>query len=185
MKPGAIARTIANNSPIIRILLQDRRNVLVAIDSLHLENQISLAKYGGALYAAVPGKRYTFDMYRPAATYGHLLKENVTNPSRKFYKEHADETVRLTEQLKAVTKRVNELVKMNYSIHYPIWTQQDLYESCHTTTKSLHSMLRLKPWQIMDTTRFLFLERFTLLLKKTRLQELKSVILIKSRSTYT
>jgi predicted SAM-dependent methyltransferase len=93
---------------------------------------------GGILYMAIPDKRYTFDMYRPVTAYGHLLQENKVFPSKQYFVEHCREAVKLSETVKdkkKIEERVQKLVKMNYSIHYHVWTQKEMVEFFYETLK--------------------------------------------------
>lgn len=92
----------------------------------------------GILYMAIPDKRYTFDMHRPITPYSHLLEEHKVYPSKKFYKDHVRETVRLGELQtgrKAIEDRTQELIDMNYSIHYHVWTQKEMVEFFYKTAE--------------------------------------------------
>jgi predicted SAM-dependent methyltransferase len=92
----------------------------------------------GILYMAIPDKRYTFDMHRPLTSYAHLLEEHKIYPSKKFYKDHVRETARLGELLKSrkdIEARTQELIGMNYSIHYHVWTQKEMVEFFYKTAE--------------------------------------------------
>lgn len=96
---------------------------------------------GGVLYMAVPDKRFTFDMYRPITSYAHLLDEHKVQSAEKYYVEHAKEIVNLTELVtddSKVKKRVNELVKLNYSIHYHVWQQRDMIDFFYDTAEKFN-----------------------------------------------
>ena len=87
---------------------------------------------------AIPDKRYTFDMYRPVTSYAHLLEEHRIFPSKKFYKEHCREVVKLTEGAtgkQVIDERIQALVDANYSIHYHVWTQKELIEFFYKTAE--------------------------------------------------
>ncbi len=96
---------------------------------------------GGVLYMAVPDKRFTFDMYRPVTAYNHLLDEHKAQSAQKYYVEHAEEIVNLTELVTAknkVKKRVDELVKLNYSIHYHVWEQRNMIDFFYNTAEKFN-----------------------------------------------
>lgn len=93
---------------------------------------------GGILYMAVPDKRFTFDMYRPITPYAHLIDEHKAQSAKRYYVEHAREIVSLTELVTAeskVKKRVNDLVELNYSIHYHVWQQRDMIDFFYDTAE--------------------------------------------------
>jgi SAM-dependent methyltransferase len=95
-----------------------------------LENMFRVLAQGGVLYLAVPDKRFMFDRDRPVTTIEHLL-EHAENGSAVDRRSHFEEWVRLVDHLTdegAVAARVEELMRQDYSIHYHVWTQAEIFE---------------------------------------------------------
>jgi SAM-dependent methyltransferase len=85
---------------------------------------------GGILYLAVPDKRFTFDHERPVTTVEHLL-EHVEKGPEIDRRAHYEEWVRLVDGVRdgrEVARRVEELMDRDYSIHYHVWTQAEIFE---------------------------------------------------------
>lgn len=94
-----------------------------------IRNMMRVLKKGGVLYLAIPDKRYTFDKDRPSTTLKHLLRDDQEGPewSRR---EHVEEWVRVVEGLKddaAVSAKIDELLGVDYHIHYHVWNQAELF----------------------------------------------------------
>ena len=101
----------------------------------------------GVLFMAIPNKTYTFDMYRPITTYGHLLKEHSEYPSEAMHLEHCREVAQFTEGItesSLINKRAEELKASNYSIHTHVWTQKELTEMFHNITKDFSLNLAIE-----------------------------------------
>jgi SAM-dependent methyltransferase len=91
-----------------------------------LGNMLRVLKPGGILYLAVPDKRYSPDLDRPITSNEHLLKDYRDGPAWSK-RAHFEEWVRLwtyerRHDADAADKRVRELMDMDYSIHYHVWT---------------------------------------------------------------
>ncbi len=87
-------------------------------------------KPGGTLYLSVPDKRYTFDSGRPVTPIGHLFEDYERGPdwSRRG---HFEEWVRLVDKVEdgaGAAERVEKLLGMDYSIHFHVWTQAEMFE---------------------------------------------------------
>lgn len=100
-----------------------------------IENYLRVLKLGGIIYMAVPDKRYTFDNKRPVTSLEHLIRDYKEGPqwSRRA---HFEEWVRLAEKTHTneVEKRIQQLLAMDYSIHFHVWTQESFLEFllyCH------------------------------------------------------
>jgi predicted SAM-dependent methyltransferase len=95
-----------------------------------IENMLRVLKQNGILFIAVPDKRYTFDIDRPVTTYQHLEKD-YRDGGKGSKKQHFEEWVKLvyhiTDELEAA-KKVKALVDINYSIHFHVWTQNEVME---------------------------------------------------------
>jgi predicted SAM-dependent methyltransferase len=94
-----------------------------------LLNVFRVLRPGGVLYLAVPDKRHTFDIDRPVTSFEHLLRDFDEGPhvSRRA---HFEEWVRLVDKVpeKEVSRRVEQLLEQDYSIHFHVWTQREALE---------------------------------------------------------
>lgn len=95
-----------------------------------MDNMIRVLKPEGILYMAIPDKRYTFDVDRPITPFEHIMRDFKEGPgwSRKA---HFEEYTRLVDKVQGedkVRERMNKLLKMNYSIHFHVWTQNEMIE---------------------------------------------------------
>ena len=77
----------------------------------------------------VPDKRHTFDVDRPLTPVDHLLRDHEEGPdvSRRA---HFEEWARLVDRVPAaeVSRRAEQLMEQDYSIHFHVWTQRALLE---------------------------------------------------------
>jgi predicted SAM-dependent methyltransferase len=106
----------------------------------HCENPIDalinifrVLKKDGVLFMCVPDKRYTFDVDRPVTPFKHLVRDYTDGPAWSRT-THFAEWVRKVEKIipdQQAQARVEELLRMNYSIHYHVWTQTELIEFVH------------------------------------------------------
>jgi len=94
-----------------------------------LLNAYRVLRPGGVLYLAVPDKRHTFDVDRPLTPVDHLLRDHEEGPdvSRRA---HFEEWARLVDRVPAaeVSRRAEQLMEQDYSIHFHVWTQRALLE---------------------------------------------------------
>jgi SAM-dependent methyltransferase len=95
-----------------------------------LENMFRVLAPGGIIFLTVPDKRFTFDRDRPVTTTEHLL-EHAENGPGVDRRAHFEEWVRLVDHVsdeRAVAARVDALLEQDYSIHYHVWTQAEIFE---------------------------------------------------------
>lgn len=92
-----------------------------------VKSMLRVLKPGGIAYVAVPDKRYTFDRLRPVTPFEHLLRDHVEGPEWSRL-QHFEEWVTLGEDVNTTNKSVRQLMEMDYSIHYHVWTQGGLFE---------------------------------------------------------
>jgi SAM-dependent methyltransferase len=106
-----------------------------------LENFRRVLKTAGVLYMAVPDKRFTFDVRRPPTPLDHILRDHHEGPEWSK-RQHFAEWARLVEGQpeERVEPRVDQLLDMDYSIHYHVWEAAGLLELVTT----LQRMLRLE-----------------------------------------
>ncbi|HKY05119.1 MAG TPA: methyltransferase domain-containing protein [Blastocatellia bacterium] len=93
-------------------------------------NMFRVLKPGGVLYLAIPDKRCCFDSDRPVTPLEHVMRDYAEGPewSRR---QHFEEWVRLVNKAADETdveKQVAELTRINYSIHFHVWTPFDMLE---------------------------------------------------------
>jgi predicted SAM-dependent methyltransferase len=94
-----------------------------------LLNAFRVLRPGGILYLAVPDKRYTFDRDRPVTPLDHLLRDFHQGP-QVSRRDHFEEWARLVEKVPEdeAPRRAEQLRDQDYSIHYHVWTRQDVLE---------------------------------------------------------
>ncbi|WP_104548258.1 methyltransferase domain-containing protein [Chroococcidiopsis sp. TS-821] len=94
-----------------------------------LENWLRVLKVDGILYIAVPDKRYTFDCDRPITPLEHVIRDYEEGGSCSA-PCHYEEWARLVEKARDsdVAIRAKELLDINYSIHFHVWTQIEFLE---------------------------------------------------------
>jgi len=97
---------------------------------LAIENMLRVIKSGGILFLAIPDKRYTFDIDRPVTPYEHLVEDYVAG-SEMSQREHFEDWARLVNKLTdtlEIEKQVTNLMRINYSIHFHVWTETEMIE---------------------------------------------------------
>jgi len=94
---------------------------------------------GGVLYMAVPDKRYTFDFDRSVTSIEHLVRD-YRDGSGWSKIQHFKEWCRLVQKVpdSEILSSVNNLISMDYSIHFHVWTKEEfikLLQYCEETLK--------------------------------------------------
>jgi predicted SAM-dependent methyltransferase len=95
-----------------------------------LLNLFRVLKPGGVLYLAVPDKRFTFDRDRPVTPLEHLRHDHAVGPNG-CQRHHFEEWTRLVNHVhdaEAAASEIERLMRMEYSIHYHVWTQSEFVE---------------------------------------------------------
>ena len=105
-------------------LLEHTENPLLA-----LTNMLRVLRAGGVVYLAVPDKRFTFDVDRPTTPLAHVVADFERGPERSR-REHFEEWVRLVDKTPdpEVDVQVEALLARGYSIHFHVWTYEDVLE---------------------------------------------------------
>ena len=90
---------------------------------------------GGALFYAVPDKRFTFDVDREVTPLSHMIRDHEEGPEgsreqhfdewARYVYEDPDEPIRSEE---AVRRLATELDQQDYSIHTHVFTQREILE---------------------------------------------------------
>ncbi len=110
-----------------------------------IESFFRVLKNKGILYLAIPDKRFTFDKKRPTTTFQHLMKD-YNKGSEWSRKQHYEEWVRYTSNLKTeddIQKQIEYLMQINYSIHFHVWSQNEILELLSELKKMFHFELEL------------------------------------------
>jgi SAM-dependent methyltransferase len=94
-----------------------------------IERLLQVLRPQGILYLAVPDKRFSFDVERPLTTLDHLIRDHTEGPEWSC-ESHFREWVEIVCQIRgeAQNASVRELMDMNYSIHFHVWTAATLLE---------------------------------------------------------
>ncbi|MDX6443615.1 MAG: hypothetical protein QOH71_689 [Blastocatellia bacterium] len=124
---GELLETIQDSSQdfvIANHFIEHSQNPLMA-----LTNMFRVLRDEGILYLAIPDKRYTFDVDRPVTTLDHVLTDYAKGPAWSK-RDHFEEWVRLVNKTEdsVVQDRMDELLRMDYSIHFHVWTQREMWE---------------------------------------------------------
>ncbi len=92
-------------------------------------NFIRILREGGILYLSVPDKRYTFDKKRQVTSLDHLIHDYEEGPTSSREEHFRDWVVNVEQKRNKaeIQHRINELNSINYSIHYHVWTQNDMF----------------------------------------------------------
>lgn len=100
-----------------------------------IENMIRIIKSNGILFLSIPDKRFTFDKDRPVTPLEHILKDYYEGPIHSK-RAHYEEWVKYLGNSANLSNKhfdnfmdeVNYLMKIDYSIHYHVWTQTEILE---------------------------------------------------------
>jgi predicted SAM-dependent methyltransferase len=119
---GERLATIADASEdfvIANQVLEHCQNPLATI-----EQWLRVLKPNGILFLSLPDKRFSFDVDRPVTTVDHVLRDYADGPAWSR-RQHFEEWVTFVEKVapEARAARVEELMRVDYSIHFHVWTQ--------------------------------------------------------------
>ena len=116
-----------------------------------LESHLKVLKPGGVLYVAVPDKRFTFDRDRPVTSLEHLIRDYEEGPTVSA-NSHFEEWSRLVEKVPKdeVRERAQHLAKIDYSIHFHVWTQVAFFELLLYCQSSLRFPFEIELFQKND-----------------------------------
>jgi SAM-dependent methyltransferase len=94
-----------------------------------IKRHLEVLKPGGILYMAVPDKRETFDRKRPVTSLEHLYRDYFEGADWS-YMDHVREWVSLVGDLtgESFQEAVQDVIDKQYSIHFHVWTQNELLE---------------------------------------------------------
>jgi len=111
-----------------------------------IESMLRVLKPRGILYLGIPDKRYSFDLNRPLTGIDHLLKDYSDGPewSRKqhFLEWAKYPALGYTSEADGqgdprIEEEAERLMKIDYSIHYHVWTQTEILELLATLQRTL------------------------------------------------
>ena len=105
-----------------------------------LEDWYHLLAPEGALLLRIPDKRYTFDVKRARTPLTHLLQEHGNRQDFDKRAHFVDYVLGVTDHRPGTAEfeqQVNVLLEMDYSIHYHVWTTEDVQEMIRHTRRSL------------------------------------------------
>lgn len=125
-----------------------------------LSNLLRVVKLRGILFVAVPDKRFTFDFYRPVTSYS-ALKQTYLDGRRHNRQSLYEEWVRFIEHGNEATvkTRAAELMAANYSIHFNVWTLDDLLQFVLQARSDFELPLHISSLVCCDNEAILVLER--------------------------
>jgi predicted SAM-dependent methyltransferase len=94
-----------------------------------IERHLEVLRPGGILFMAIPDKRQTFDLPRPVTTLEHLYRDHEEGPAWS-YMDHVREVVSLVGKMSGAVAEagVKKIVDTQYSLHFHVWTQNELLE---------------------------------------------------------
>ncbi|VVB88186.1 Methyltransferase domain protein [uncultured archaeon] len=99
------------------------------------ENMIRVIKSSGILFLSIPDKRFIFDRDRPITSMEHIIKDYNEGPqySKRLHYEEWVKYLGTSANLSGVhyddvSEEVDHLMKIDYSIHYHVWTQKEFLE---------------------------------------------------------
>ncbi|MCI0352224.1 MAG: class I SAM-dependent methyltransferase [Acidobacteriales bacterium] len=104
-----------------------------------LESWYRLLAPRGGLLLRVPDKRFTFDVKRARTPLAHLLQERENPRSfdkRAHFADWIEGVANYSRGSAEFAQELERLLKMDYSIHYHVWTTEDVRELLeHTRTE--------------------------------------------------
>jgi len=95
-----------------------------------LQQHFRVLKEGAVLFLSLPDKRFTFDSLREVTPFAHLERDYREGPAWSrdgHFLEWAELVERLTDPA-AIRARADELQRRQYSIHYHVWTMEDMVD---------------------------------------------------------
>lgn len=125
-----------------------------------LSNLLRVVKPGGILYMGIPDKRFTFDFDRPVTSY-EVLKATYETNTRPDRNQLFEEWAKLAERRTGLDAdaRIAELRTTNYSIHYNVWTFDDLLSFLLRARSDFNLPFRMASAVCCDNEAIIILER--------------------------
>jgi SAM-dependent methyltransferase len=97
-------------------------------------------KSGGVLVVKVPDKRYTFDVTRRRTPLQHLVEEDLhpeTFDKRAHFQDWVEHVGKRAAGSEVLRNETDLLLNRDYSIHYHVWTDEDIRELINYTRTNL------------------------------------------------
>lgn len=111
-----------------------------------LRTQLRVVRPGGVAFLTLPDKRATFDASRAETELEHVVRDYEQGPSWSR-RGHFEETARDTEGAADVETRVEELLELDYSIHFHVWTPARFRELLEHARTELRFPLELRDFR--------------------------------------
>jgi predicted SAM-dependent methyltransferase len=110
-----------------------------------LETFLRVVRPGGIVYLAIPDKRFTFDAPREVTSLDHVLRDHHEGAQRSR-QEHYLEWVRkvVHKPESEVDAECDALMKMQYSIHFHVWTLSGFAALLRFCRKQLRMPFRIE-----------------------------------------
>ena len=111
-----------------------------------LRNMLRAVKTGGILFITIPDKRFTLDKGRPVTKYEHLVKDYRQGPQwsrRGHFKEFIHHFMDIKNK-KPANEKLEYFTKINYSIHYHVWTTFEFAELLYRLVKEMRFPLEIE-----------------------------------------
>ena len=89
----------------------------------------------------IPDKRYTFDVRRERSSLQHLIAEDLdvgAFDKRAHFEDWVENVVGRRRATPEFDRELNNLLEIDYSIHYHVWTDRDIREIVDYTRTTLH-----------------------------------------------
>jgi GT2 family glycosyltransferase/SAM-dependent methyltransferase len=102
-----------------------------------ITHMLRVTRGNGIVFLGIPDKRYTFDRHRPVTTFAHLLDDHTNGPHLSK-QAHFEEWATLAEDENIQGRSAEELIDIDYSIHFHVWTQAELLEFFSRLVTDLH-----------------------------------------------
>jgi GT2 family glycosyltransferase/SAM-dependent methyltransferase len=102
-----------------------------------IQHMLRVTRGNGIVFLAIPDKRYTFDRNRPVTAFAHLLRDHTEGP-HVSKAAHFEEWATLAEDANIKGRSAQELIDIDYSIHFHVWTQAELLEFFARLVTELH-----------------------------------------------
>ena len=143
---GETLKSIADASVdfvICNHLLEHCQNPIGAI-----KNWLRVIREGGILFVSVPDKRFTFDRDRPVTDLEHIIRDWREGP-RWSRMQHYAEWAGLVERIpeSSVLDRASKLTRLNYSIHFHVWTDREFGDLLHYCASELDLAFEMHVFQ--------------------------------------
>lgn len=126
---GELLENIPDNSQdfvIANHFLEHCQNPILA-----LQNMMRVVRHGHFVYIALPDKRYLYiDIDRPITKFEHIEEDYLKGPESSK-KSHFEDWVTYVDKIqnkKEKEAKVAALISMDYSIHFHVWTQNEIME---------------------------------------------------------